>query len=109
MTLAESFGWEPAEALGPGRAAQVAGVEAVIWAKAISGFDDPPFLLLPRLPVSPTRPGVLRKPPPGPITMIASLGTAGYRRETTLPTLASPQWTGFNTELQESSKTASQP
>jgi hexosaminidase len=49
-TVAESFGWEPAEALGPGRAAQVAGVEAAIWAETISGFDDLSFLLLPRLP-----------------------------------------------------------
>ena len=48
-TVAESFGWEPAEALGPGRAAQVAGVEAAIWAETISGFDDLSFLLLPRL------------------------------------------------------------
>jgi hexosaminidase len=48
-TIAESFGWEPAEALGPGRAAQVAGVEAAIWAETISGFDDLSFLLLPRL------------------------------------------------------------
>jgi hexosaminidase len=48
-TVAESFGWEAAEALGPGRAAQVAGVEAAIWAETISGFDDLSFLLLPRL------------------------------------------------------------
>ena len=48
-TVAESFGWEPAEVLGPGRAAQVAGVEAAIWAETISGFDDLSFLLLPRL------------------------------------------------------------
>ena len=48
-TVAESFGWEPAEALGPGRAARVAGVEAAIWAETISGFDDLSFLLLPRL------------------------------------------------------------
>ena len=48
-TVAESFEWEPAEALGPGRAAQVAGVEAAIWAETISGFDDLSFLLLPRL------------------------------------------------------------
>ena len=48
-TVAESFHWEPAEALGPGRAAQVAGVEAAIWAETISGFDDLSFLLLPRL------------------------------------------------------------
>ena len=49
-TLAESFRWEPAETLGPGRAAQIAGVEAAIWAETISGFDDLSFLLLPRLP-----------------------------------------------------------
>jgi hexosaminidase len=48
-TVAESFGWEPAEALGPGRAAQVAGVEAAIWAETVTGFDDLSFLLLPRL------------------------------------------------------------
>jgi len=50
MTIAESFDWEPAEALGPGRGAHVAGVEAAIWAETISGFDDLSFLLLPRLP-----------------------------------------------------------
>ena len=49
-TIAESFRWEPAGTLGPGRAAQVAGVEAAIWAETISGFDDLAFLLLPRLP-----------------------------------------------------------
>jgi hexosaminidase len=48
-TVAESFGWEPADTLGPGRAAQVAGVEAAIWAETVSGFDDLSFLLLPRL------------------------------------------------------------
>jgi N-acetyl-beta-hexosaminidase len=48
-TVAASFGWEPAEALGSGRAAQVAGVEAAIWAETITGFDDLTFLLLPRL------------------------------------------------------------
>ncbi len=36
--------------LGPGREAQVAGIEAAIWAETISGFDDLCFLLLPRLP-----------------------------------------------------------
>ena len=50
MTVEESFGWDPAEVLGPGRAAQVAGVEAAIWAETITGFDDLSFLLLPRLP-----------------------------------------------------------
>jgi hexosaminidase len=49
MTVAKSFDWEPADALGPGRAGQVAGVEAAIWAETISGFDDLCFLLLPRL------------------------------------------------------------
>jgi hexosaminidase len=49
-TVAETFGWEPAETLGPGRAGQVAGVEAAIWAETIAGFDDLTFLLLPRLP-----------------------------------------------------------
>jgi hexosaminidase len=50
MTVAASFDWEPAEALGAGRAAQVAGVEAAIWAETISDFGDLSFLLLPRLP-----------------------------------------------------------
>jgi hexosaminidase len=49
MTVAESFDWEPADALGPGRAAHVAGVEAAIWAETISDFADLSFLLLPRL------------------------------------------------------------
>jgi len=48
-TVAESFEWEPAEALGAGREARVAGVEAAIWAETITGFDDLSFLLLPRL------------------------------------------------------------
>jgi hexosaminidase len=49
-TVADSYEWEPADVLGPGREAQVAGVEAAIWAETISGFDDLCFLLLPRLP-----------------------------------------------------------
>jgi hexosaminidase len=49
-TVAESFGWDPAEALGPGRAGQVAGVEAAIWAETVTSFGDLSFLLLPRLP-----------------------------------------------------------
>jgi len=48
-TVAESFDWEPTEALGPGRAAQVGGVEAAVWAETVSDFDDLSFLLLPRL------------------------------------------------------------
>ena len=49
QTVAESFGWEPGQALGPGREAQVAGIEAAILAETISGFDDLSFPLLPRL------------------------------------------------------------
>jgi hexosaminidase len=49
-TVEESFHWEPAVALGAGRGAHVAGVEAAVWAETISGFDDLSFLLLPRLP-----------------------------------------------------------
>jgi hexosaminidase len=48
-TVAESFDWEPTEALGSGRAAHVAGAEAAIWAETICDFDDLCFLLLPRL------------------------------------------------------------
>jgi hexosaminidase len=50
MTVAQSFDWEPAEALGDDRAAHVAGVEAAIWSETISDFSDLSFLLLPRLP-----------------------------------------------------------
>jgi hexosaminidase len=49
-TLEATFDWEPAAALGPGREALVAGVEAAIWAETISDLDDLTFLLLPRLP-----------------------------------------------------------
>lgn len=49
MTVAASFEWEPAEALGGGRPAQVAGVEAAIWCETVSDLDDLMFLLLPRL------------------------------------------------------------
>ncbi len=49
-TLAASFGWEPAAALGtragPG---SVAGVEAAVWCETVRDFDDLTFLLLPRL------------------------------------------------------------
>ncbi len=50
MTVAASFDWEPASALGPDTAVQVAGVEAALWAETIEDFDDLTFLLLPRLP-----------------------------------------------------------
>ena len=50
MTVAASFDWEPSTALGEGRSAQVAGVEAAIWTETISDFDDLTFQLLPRLP-----------------------------------------------------------
>ena len=50
MTVQQSFDWEPSHALGEEHAAQVAGVEAAIWAETISDFGDLTFLLLPRLP-----------------------------------------------------------
>lgn len=50
MTVEQSFDRQPADVLGAGRAAHVAGVEAAIWAETISDFDDLCFLLLPRLP-----------------------------------------------------------
>jgi hexosaminidase len=50
MTVAQSFDWEPAEALGADRAGHVAGVEAAIWSETISDVSDLSFLLLPRLP-----------------------------------------------------------
>jgi hexosaminidase len=49
MTVEQSYRWEPADALDPSHAAQVAGVEAAIWAETIRDFDDLSFLLLPRL------------------------------------------------------------
>ena len=49
MTVAASFDWDPAKALGAAGAAQVAGVEAAIWAETISDFDDLTFQLLPGL------------------------------------------------------------
>jgi hexosaminidase len=55
MTVAQSFDWDPAEALGAAGAARVAGVEAAIWAETIDGFDDLTFQLLPRLPGIATR------------------------------------------------------
>ncbi len=53
VTVAESFDWEPAGALGAGRhprAPLVAGVEAAIWTETVFDFGDLTFLLLPRLP-----------------------------------------------------------
>ncbi len=50
MTVAQSFDWEPANALGETGAVRIAGIEAAIWAETISDFDDLTFLLLPRLP-----------------------------------------------------------
>jgi hypothetical protein len=40
QTVTQSFDWEPAAALGPAGVAQVAGVEAAIWAETITEFDD---------------------------------------------------------------------
>jgi ketopantoate hydroxymethyltransferase/glycosyl hydrolase family 20 len=93
MTVAESFDWEPADALGSGRAAQVAGVEAAIWAETIADFDDLSFLL-PRLA------GVAHR-----AWSASQVGTWTDHRERLalhgrlwaqddLPTSAPPPWTG---------------
>jgi hexosaminidase len=49
-TIAQTFDWDPAEALGPNaRLANLAGVGAAIWAETIKDFTDLTFMLLPRL------------------------------------------------------------
>jgi hexosaminidase len=49
-TIAETFNWDPVEALGPNvRLANLAGVGAAIWAETIKDFADLMFMLLPRL------------------------------------------------------------
>jgi hexosaminidase len=49
-TLAATFGWEPAAALGPGaRPENVGGVGAAVWCETVRDFGDLTFLLLPRL------------------------------------------------------------
>ena len=93
-TVAESFDWEPAEALGPGRAAHVSGVEAAIWTETIADFDDASCCW----PASHTRLGATHKSPPGPTTAIVSLDTADCGRETASRTSAPPPSTGFSVE-----------
>ena len=49
-TIAETFDWDPAEALGPNTSlTNLAGVGAAIWAETIKDFADLTFMLLPRL------------------------------------------------------------
>jgi hexosaminidase len=47
-TIAETFDWDPAEALESGLA-NLAGVGAAIWGETIKDFADLTFMLLPRL------------------------------------------------------------
>ncbi|HVJ19223.1 MAG TPA: family 20 glycosylhydrolase [Polyangiaceae bacterium] len=50
QTVAQSFDWEPADALGPlAKPRGVAGVGAAIWGDTIHDFPDLTFMLLPRL------------------------------------------------------------
>ena len=50
MTVAETFAWEPAHALGPRFPADLlAGVAAALWTDTAADFADVAFLLLPRL------------------------------------------------------------
>ena len=97
-TVAESFGWDPGEALGPGRAGQVAGVEAAIWAETITGFGDLSFLLLPRLPGVADKAWSARpapgRPAPGPPTAAGWAGTAACGPRTAWSTSAPPPWPG---------------
>ena len=49
-SIAETFDWDPAEALGPNAPlANLAGVGSAIWGKTIKDFTDLTFMLLPRL------------------------------------------------------------
>ena len=49
-TIAETFDWDPAEALGPNAPlANLAGVGSAIWGETIKDFTDLTFMLLPRL------------------------------------------------------------
>lgn len=48
ITVADTFDWEPSEEVASGT--MVAGVEAAVWGKTVTGFGDLAFLLLPRLP-----------------------------------------------------------
>src|SRR5262245_53968933 len=98
-TAAESFDWEPTESLGPGRATHVAGVEAAIWGETISDFDYRASCCCLGSPASPTKLGATRRSPPGPITAIASLGTADCGRKTASRTSAPPPCTGFSAYL----------
>ena len=47
-TIAESFDWDPVEALGEHPEA-IAGVEAALWCETIATIDELEFMLLPRL------------------------------------------------------------
>ena len=49
-SIAETFDWDPAEALGPNAPlANLAGVGSAIWGETIKDFTDLTFMLLPRL------------------------------------------------------------
>ena len=49
-TVAETFDWEPVEALGPDtRPEHLAGVGAAVWCETVRDFDELTFQLLPRL------------------------------------------------------------
>jgi len=50
QTVAETFDWEPAAALGgDAGTGHVVGVGAAMWCETVDGFDDLTFLLMPRL------------------------------------------------------------
>ncbi len=95
VTVAGSFDWAPALVLGPGRAGQVAGVEAAIWCETVTDFDDLTFLLLPRLAGAAQKAWGGPRRPPGPTTVAAWLDTAGCGCKTISPISALRRWTGY--------------
>ena len=74
MTVAEAFDWEPAEVLGAGREAQVAGVETAVWARPSPTSTTCRSCCCRAWPAWPTRPGATRGSPPGPATVSGSPG-----------------------------------
>jgi hexosaminidase len=54
MTVEQSFAWQPADVVGTGPVARVAGVEAAIWAETVSDFDDLASCCCGTCPASPT-------------------------------------------------------
>jgi hypothetical protein len=85
MTVVESFDWEPADALGPGRAGQVAGSRRRSGPRRFPTSTTYASCCCPAWPASPTGRGATRGWAAGPTTATVSRGTAGCGRRTTSP------------------------